>query len=106
VFFHGGARIDWMQPVLPLYANVLASAESEPWLDAELRVATAEGIILTKLLAFRPQDQADIETLLTANRDDIDIALIRREWSAVAEGEEARTAWLESAITRLVPPRT
>ena len=27
-------------------------------------LATAEGLILTKMLAFRPQDQADIETLL------------------------------------------
>ena len=35
-----------------------------------VRVATAEGLILTKMVAFRPQDQIDIETLLTANRDD------------------------------------
>jgi hypothetical protein len=31
-----------------------------------LRVATAEGLILTKLIAFRDQDQADIVTLLAA----------------------------------------
>jgi hypothetical protein len=47
---------------------------------------------------------ADVETLLIANRDDIDLALVRREWSAVAAGEEARTAWLEDAIARFVPP--
>jgi hypothetical protein len=92
--------------VIPLYANVLATAEATPWLDTELRVATAEGIILTKMLAFRTQDQADIETLLIANCDAIDVAHIRREWSAVAEGEEARTAWLEGALTRLLPHRT
>jgi hypothetical protein len=102
VFFRDRVRIDWMQPVLPLYANVLATAEAKPWLDAELRVATAEGLILTKLLPFRPQDQTEIETLLIANRDEIDLSFIRREWSAVAEGEEARTSWLESAIARLV----
>ena len=68
-----------------------------------LKVASAEGLILTKMVAFRPQDQVDIETLLIANRDAIDLALIRREWGAVAEGEEVRTAWLEEAITRLVP---
>jgi hypothetical protein len=84
---------------------VLATAEPEPWADAELRVATAEGLILTKMLAFRPQDQVDIETLLIANRDEIDLELIRKEWSAVSEGEEARTAWLESAMVRLVPPQ-
>lgn len=51
-----------------------------------VRVATAEGLILTKLVAFRPQDQADIETLLIANRDEIDRAVIREEWAAVAAG--------------------
>ena len=105
VFYRGQARIDWMQPILPLYAHVLDAAESKQWSDADLRVATAEGLILTKMVAFRPQDQADIETLLNANRDTIDLALIRREWAAVAEGEEARTAWLEDAINRLVPAR-
>src|SRR5262249_52966443 len=58
VFWCGLVRVDWMQPVLPLYANVLKSAELKPWLDATIRVATAEGLILTKLLSFRPQDQA------------------------------------------------
>jgi hypothetical protein len=55
-----------------------------------------------KLVAFRPQDQVDIETLLIANQQEIDVGLIRREWSAVAEGEKARTAWLEDAIARLL----
>ena len=53
-------------------------------------------------MAFRSQDQADIEMLLIANRDAIDLEFIRLEWSAVALGEESRTAWLEDAITRLV----
>lgn len=101
----GRVRVDWMQPVLPLYAKVLETAEERPWLDTEVCVATAEGLILTKMISFRAQDLADIETLLIANRDDLD--LIRREWSAVAVGEEARTAWLEDAISRYCskPPR-
>jgi hypothetical protein len=104
-FWCGQVRIDWMQPVIPLYASVLATAESTPWRDAELRVATPEGLILTKMVAFRPQDQADIETLLIANRDRINLDLIRREWSAVAAGEDTRTDWLENAIGRCVSPR-
>jgi hypothetical protein len=104
-FWCRGVRIDWMQPVLPIYATVLDTAEVKPWLDTDLRVATAEGLILTKMVAFRPQDQADMETLLIANRDEIDVAMIRQEWSAVAAGEEARTAWLEAAIARLLSPR-
>lgn len=105
-FHFGTVRIDWLKPVLPLYAHALAEASSLMWTEGHpIRVAKAEGLILTKILAFRPQDQVDIETLLSANRDEIDVDLIRREWSTVAEGEEARTAWLEDAIARLVPPR-
>jgi hypothetical protein len=104
-FRFGTVRIDWLKPVLPLYARTLADASSLPWTEGHsLRVASPEGLILTKMVAFRPQDQADIETLLIANRDTIDLDLIRREWSAVAAGEDDRTAWLENAIARCVPP--
>lgn len=103
-FRFGPVRIDWLKPVLPLYARALAAASSLTWTEGHpLRVATAEGLILTKMVSFRPQDQADIETLMIANRDHLDVELIRREWSAVATGEEDRTAWLEDALTRLVP---
>ena len=103
---YGSVRIDWLKPVLPLYARALTEASALPWTEGhQLRVAKPEGLILTKMVSFRPQDQADIETLLIANRDEIEAELIRREWSAVAEGEEARTAWLEDALARLVPRR-
>jgi hypothetical protein len=106
VFRFGSVRIDWLKPVLPLYSRTLAEASSLTWTQGHaLRVATAECLILTKLVSFRPQDQADIETLLTANRDELDVGLIRQEWSKVATGEEACTAWLEDALARLVSPR-
>jgi hypothetical protein len=105
-FRYGEVRIDWLKPVLPLYTRTLADASSITWTPGHsVRVATPEGLILTKMVAFRPQDQADIEALLSANRDHIDLDLIHREWSAVATGEEARTAWLQDAIARLVPPK-
>ncbi len=105
VLHRGKVRVDWMQPILPVYAKVLDTAEERPWIDTGIRVATAEGLILTKLISFRSQDQVDIETLLIANRDDIDLDIIRGEWSKVSEGEEARTAWLEDTIRRLVESR-
>jgi hypothetical protein len=105
VFYRGTVRVDWMQPIVPLYARVLDTAEPRSWLGSALRVATAEGLILTKLIAFRPQDQADIITLLTANQDIIDVDLIRREWAPYAATEPDRTAWLEGEIARVVPPR-
>jgi len=104
-FRFGAVRIDWLKPVLPLYTRTLAEASFIPWTDSHLvRMASSEGLILTKMVAFRPQDQVDIETLLVANREEIDTDLIRREWSAVAQGEPARTVWLEDAMARLSPP--
>ncbi len=102
-FYRGPVRVDWMQPVLPLYARVLDTATVKPWLAGSLRVATAEGLILTKLLAFRPQDQADIETLLAANRDDLDLSVVRDEWAAFAATEPERTGWFAAAVARLLP---
>lgn len=63
------------------------------------------GLIVTKLVSFRPQDQEDIRALLAANRDDIDVGTIRREWAAVALGEDSRTSWLESELAALFPGR-
>ena len=105
-FPFGRVRIDWLKPVLPLYSRTLADASSLEWTEGHsVRVATAEGLILTKMVAFRPQDQLDIETLLTANRDAIDVNLIRQEWSPFAATEEGRTSWLEAVIARRVVRR-
>lgn len=98
-FRFGVVRIDWLKPVLPLYAHALAAATSLPWTAGHsLRVLAAEGLIITKMVAFRPQDQEDIRTLIAANASELDVDLIRREWATVADGEEQRTAWLEAAL--------
>lgn len=98
-FRFGVVRIDWLKPVLPLYAHALAAATSLPWTDGHaLRVLAPEGLVVTKMVAYRPQDQEDIRTLLAANRDTIDVDLIRREWAAVAAGEDDRTRWLEAEL--------
>lgn len=100
-FRFGGVRIDWLKPVLPLYAHAIDGATSLTWSDSHsIRVASAEGLILTKLIAFRPQDQLDMEVLMMANADELDVDLIRKEWSALAEGEDERNQWLESALNR------
>jgi hypothetical protein len=105
VFWGGPVRIDWMQPVLPIYTAVLNAAVPMPWREATLRVATAEGLILTKMLAFRPQDQADIDTLLCANRQTLDLSVVRKEWATVASPEDPRTVWLEAKIAGLAPQK-
>ena len=105
-FLFGRVRIDWLKPVLPLYTRTLAEAAPVEWTEGHtVRVAMAEGLILTKMVAFRPQDQIDIETLLTANRDKVDVDLIREQWSPFAATEEERTTWLEAVIARRVVRR-
>jgi hypothetical protein len=105
-FRFGPVRIDWLKPVLPLYSRAIVNASPLDWSEGHpIRVATAEGLILTKMVSFRPQDQLDIEALLTANRDTIDVQQVRDEWSAFAETEAQRTAWLEATIAKRVVRR-
>jgi len=98
-FRFGVVRVDWLKPVLPLYSHALAAATSLPWTPGHsVRVLTTEGLIVTKMVAFRPQDMEDIRTLIAANATTLDLDLIRREWATVADDEEERTAWLEKAL--------
>lgn len=96
VLWRGDVRLDWLAPVLPAYRHVLESSREEPGPGGPVRVATAEGLILMKLFAYRLQDQADIEALVVANRDSLDLAWIKREWNAVFPSDDPRMQWLES----------
>jgi hypothetical protein len=103
-FRFGAVRIDWLKSVLPLYCRTLTDATELPWTEGhQLRVAAAEGLILMKMVAFREQDQADIVTLLAANRDDIDVDLILQEWQPYADLEAPRAAWLKATLARILP---
>ena len=53
-------------------------------------MASAEGLILLKLLAYRTQDQLDIENLVAAHRDTLDLAWIKSEWATVAPLDDPR----------------
>ena len=90
VLLYHGIRIDWLKPVLPAYVHVLDRATEETWLDQPIRIASAEGLILLKLLAFRTQDQVDIENLVAAHRDTLDLDWIRAEWQTVMSLDDPR----------------
>ena len=70
--------------------RTLDRATDEPWLHRQIRIASAEGLILLKLLAFRPQDQVDIENIVLANRKTLDLDWIRTEWQTVASLDDPR----------------
>ncbi|HEY2413264.1 MAG TPA: hypothetical protein VGI40_13525 [Pirellulaceae bacterium] len=75
----------------PLAAELIRAVEllSETFADRSIRYAIVGGLA----------------TMMrgVANRPEIDVNLIRHEWQPYAETEASRTAWLESAIARLLP---
>jgi hypothetical protein len=85
-----GIRIDWLKPLIPAYRHIIERATDETWLSRRIRVASAEGLILLKLLAYRTQDQVDIENLVAAKSDDLDVDWIRNEWQHLASVDDPR----------------
>jgi hypothetical protein len=85
VLYYRSIRIDWLKPIIPTYLHILDRATEETWLDQPIHIASAEGLILLKLVAFRSQDQVDIENLVAANRDTLDLDWIRSEWQTLAD---------------------
>jgi hypothetical protein len=98
VLGYQGVQIDWLKPVIPLYQRVMETATLENWLGHNVRVATPEGLILTKLVSFRRQDQLDIENLLAANRGELDLPFIRSQWDSVTAADDPRTAQFEQML--------
>ena len=102
--FFGDVRIGWLKPVLPFHSRAapgcgaagLVGGPPDPSRHAGRADLDQNGCLP------RPQDQIDIETLLTANRDTIDVERIREQWSLFADSEPERTAWLEAAIAKRV----
>lgn len=85
-----GTRVDWLRPMIPLYQHVLDRASKEIWHGHLIYVASSEGLILTKLLANRTQDLADIEKLVAVHRDTLDLEWIRAEWQSIASLDDPR----------------
>jgi hypothetical protein len=94
----GKVRIDWLKPVLPAYRHVLDTSSIEPLVNQSVSIASAEGLILTKLIAFRLQDKADIANLLAANRNQLNLDWIRGELMLLVDREDARFTEFEAMI--------
>jgi hypothetical protein len=92
--------VDCLKPLLPCYQHILDGARVEEWLGQPIRIASAEGLIVSKLLAFRTQDQVDIENLLAANQGQLDLDFVRRDCDAIMNADDPRLIWFEQAVTR------
>jgi hypothetical protein len=89
-FEYQGVRIDWLKPVVPIYQHILDRADDAPVFGDPIRVASAEGLILLKLTASRPQDIADIVAVLSANRGRLDLQWIEQEWCTLSDTADPR----------------
>jgi len=98
-----GIRIDWLKPLIPAYLHILERATDETWLDRPIRIASVEGLILLKLLAFRTQDQVDIENLVAANSDKLNLDWIRAEWQNLAGLDDPRMRRLLELVSESSP---
>jgi Nucleotidyl transferase of unknown function (DUF2204) len=90
--------IDLMRPVLPVYSHVLDRSIVAQVLGQTVRVSSAEGLIVMKLIAMRPQDQADVRDLLAAYSGNLDLSFIRAELETFTDENDPRRAKLESWI--------
>ena len=72
-------------------------------LGHRVRISSAEGLIVMKLIAMRPQDEADVHDLLAAYGDDLDLDFIRSELDTFAEPDDPRRTkfdtWVRQART-------
>jgi len=97
-FTRGSVRVDWLQPVLPAFEHILVRARWERVGEQRICVADAEGLVLLKLIAFRPRDQEDIKGILAANAGRLDLDWLRREWLGLADDGDKRTEQFEQMV--------
>jgi predicted nucleotidyltransferase len=95
---YGPIRVDLMAAVLGMFVEIVKTARWEDLHGRRLRVASPEGLILLKLIAFRPQDQADIMGLLATNRGALDIDRIRTWYCQVGNADDDRWQALQRML--------
>jgi len=93
--------VDLMRPILPAYIHVLDRAISSQILGHPVQISSAEGLIVMKLIAMRPQDETDIQDLFSAYGGKLDLSFVRSELETFAEANDPRRAKFESWVAGL-----
>jgi len=104
-FAFGPIRVDWIKAVLPAFQRILGRARWEDVGGAKIRVADAEGLLLLKLVAFRPRDQEDIRGVLAANPGSLDLDWLRREWRELTTADDPRSGLFEQMVREFYEDR-
>lgn len=95
VFRFNGSRVDWLKPEFPVYSHVISLGGTITLDKAPFRIASSEGLILLKLIAFRPQDKLDIESLIAAKQHDLQVDWINSEWQTIGELTDPPMVWFK-----------
>jgi hypothetical protein len=84
-----------MRPLLPAKAHILERAVPTAVLGRKVQVSSPEGLIIMKLIAMRPQDQADIRDLI-AGGGELNLKYIRNELDQIMAPDDPRRVKLEA----------
>ncbi len=103
---HDGITVDLSLGMLPFERELIDRSTTESVQDTEFPVATAEDLVVMKVLAFRGKDVVDIESVLDANPS-LDLKRVRRWVGMLAEAlDEPEVAQRFDALiaARPAPP--
>lgn len=93
-----GVIVDLLRPVIPAYSRVLGRAIIAEILGRQVRIASAEGLVVLKLAAMRPQDESDIQDLLDSYQGRMDLDYIRSELDTFADAKDPRRGKFEAWV--------
>jgi predicted nucleotidyltransferase len=97
-----GVDIDVSRAWLPFEIEALAAASKELLAGVRIAVARPEDLIIFKAVAWRPQDQQDIERLFALYEPELDLERVRRHVGELSEALEIdRVRELDALIARL-----
>jgi hypothetical protein len=98
-----GVDIDVSLAWLPFEMEAMASAGPAMVGSVRLQVAQPEDLVIYKAVAWRPQDQQDVERLLFLHGARMDLARVRRHVRDLGEAmEQDRLRELETMIRRVL----
>ncbi len=100
-----GVDVDLSIAWLPFELAAIDAAEPVAIAGLKIPIALAEDLIIYKAVAFRPQDQQDIERLLGLYRSSVDLDRVRRVVAEFADAleEPDRLRDLETLIRKAGP---
>jgi hypothetical protein len=98
-----GVDIDASLAWLPFELEAMAAADIVIVGGTRLTVARPEDLVVYKTIAWRPQDQQDIERLLALHGDRMDLARLRGHVRELGEAmEQDRSRELDAMIRRVL----